>query len=399
MFLYAQEEQQVYILNLGGESVSIIDSTTNTVTGTVSVSPANPRLGAVTPDNSQLYVSSANNSTLTVIDLATNTVIQTVSLSTNSGGGNVVFTPDGTKAYVQSVNSEFVDVINTSTLEVITAISTAGGSNVSSAVITPDGSQLYAFGSADNVAYVIDTETDSVTTTFSIGGGTSSFAATITSSGRFIYVSGEGNNTVRLIDTTDNSVTTPINVAGSGFAGIQLTPDDSQLYIVDAFGRILVYRTSDNTEIDDITIGGSPQLIGITPDGTTGYVTNFNTDSVNVLNLATNQITTTISVGTSPIGIAIANLSPPFEFSGKQLINDFGVASELFNKLTWKQLSSNTISGYRLERNGVTIATLDAFARSFEDHNRPPDTADVYTLTAFHDSGSESSSVTIVVGG
>ena len=45
--------------------------------------------------------------------------------------------------------------------------------------------------------------------------------------------------------------------------------------------------------------------VAVTPDGTRAYVTNFNSNTVSVINTATNTVTATIAVGANPDGVAI----------------------------------------------------------------------------------------------
>src|SRR5262249_46230015 len=62
-------------------TVSVIDTATNTVSATIPIPPLNPVIGAtpasvaVTPDGSKAYVVNANANNVSVIDTATNTVI------------------------------------------------------------------------------------------------------------------------------------------------------------------------------------------------------------------------------------------------------------------------------------------------------------------------------------
>ena len=63
-----------------------------------------------------------------------------------------------------------------------------------------------------------------------------------------------------------------------------------------------------------ITVGDNPNGVAITPDGTKAYVTNFNPDTVSVINTATNAaVGSPIPVGDGPTGIAIcpAAVVPP----------------------------------------------------------------------------------------
>lgn len=86
------------------------------------------------------------------------------------------------------------------------------------------------------------------------------------------------------------------------------------------------------------------------------------------------------------------------QFQGMQKENDFGFEYELYNQLTWTPNSSSHIAGYFIYRDGNKIATLDASADSYQDHNRPVGVSFVYSLVTFDADGNTSSPITITVG-
>src|SRR5260370_40106277 len=68
---------KLYVANLDGNSVSVADTATNTVTTTIPVG-SGPQGVAVTPDGSEVYVTNYNDNTVSVIATATNTVTATI---------------------------------------------------------------------------------------------------------------------------------------------------------------------------------------------------------------------------------------------------------------------------------------------------------------------------------
>ena len=56
-----------------------------------------------------------------------------------------------------------------------------------------------------------------------------------------------------------------------------------------------------------ITVGGAPDGVAVSPDGTKAYVTNYTDGTVSVINTGTNAlIGGPITVGTSPSGVAFS---------------------------------------------------------------------------------------------
>ncbi|MGA5824234.1 YncE family protein, partial [Kitasatospora sp. NPDC094028] len=73
--------RHAYVTNEGDNTVSVIDTVTNTVTATVVVGTG-PFDVAVTPDGLHAYVTNNGDNTVSVIDTVTNTVTATVVVGT-----------------------------------------------------------------------------------------------------------------------------------------------------------------------------------------------------------------------------------------------------------------------------------------------------------------------------
>ncbi|MCP3912597.1 MAG: hypothetical protein GY713_16780 [Actinomycetia bacterium] len=109
---------RVYVANSGGgvSPVSVIDTTTNTVTATVTVG-AVP--SGVAVSGSRAYVVNRGGN-VSVIDTSTNTVIATVTVGNSPTG--VALSDDASRAYVANRDSGNVSVIDTGTNTVIATV-------------------------------------------------------------------------------------------------------------------------------------------------------------------------------------------------------------------------------------------------------------------------------------
>jgi YVTN family beta-propeller protein len=136
------------------DTVSVIDTATNTVIATIPVGVA-PSGVAITPDGSRVYVTNQNAASVSVIDRSTNTVIATVPV--DFGPFGIAITNDGTRAYVASRSA--IDVIDTSTNTVVDTIPFPFNPNFLD--FTPDGTRLYVTSQAPSVA-VIDPASNTV---------------------------------------------------------------------------------------------------------------------------------------------------------------------------------------------------------------------------------------------
>src|SRR2546426_3725021 len=102
----ADAQDFAYVANAASNSVSVIDTASNTVVATVGVG-SRPFGVAITPDRARVYVTNRASASVSVIDTASNTVVATI------GGGlsGVAITPARTRAHVSGLNS--VSVIDT----------------------------------------------------------------------------------------------------------------------------------------------------------------------------------------------------------------------------------------------------------------------------------------------
>ena len=92
----ARAQGRAYVANFGSDTVSVIDTSSNTVVATVNVG-TQPEAVAVTPDGTKAYVANCGGDVF-VIATSNNTVSTKVVV-----GGcpyDVAITPDGTRAYV-----------------------------------------------------------------------------------------------------------------------------------------------------------------------------------------------------------------------------------------------------------------------------------------------------------
>ena len=114
----ASAQARVYVSNNGDNTVSEIDTSTNTVVATIHVG-SGPEGVAVTPDGTRLYVAN-DGGAVWVINTSNNSVVAKVTVGGDPYG--VAITPDGTRVYVTEDNGAAVSAIDTSSNTVIAKI-------------------------------------------------------------------------------------------------------------------------------------------------------------------------------------------------------------------------------------------------------------------------------------
>jgi YVTN family beta-propeller protein len=102
----------------------VIDTTNNTVQTTIQVSKgSSSTIGrgiAITPDGKNAYLTNGGLNTVSVINTATNTVSATVDVGVDPGG--LAITPDGKHVYVTNHGSDNVSVIDTAANKVVVEV-------------------------------------------------------------------------------------------------------------------------------------------------------------------------------------------------------------------------------------------------------------------------------------
>jgi YVTN family beta-propeller protein len=318
----------------------------NTVIATIPVGDT-PAGIAVTPNNRFAYVANNNNDsipngdTVSVLNLTYNTLEQTISDSSFNQPYTVTINAAGTRAYVTNSNSTTVTIID---LNTNTVTGTIGGfDGPSGLVITPDDTHAYVnnyggpppgvgSGSGTTVR-VVDLNTNAIVGS-PITVGLAPAALAITPDGAYVYVvnyvdGNQGTGTISIINTRDNSVWLNAITGFSGPFAIAITPNGKYAYVTN-FGSnnfspvgttVSVVDVSSNTIVATITLGVQPSGVAITPDGSFAYVSNYSTvyngpgftdltatqGTINIIDIQKNTvISPIIGVGFSPDTIAIS---------------------------------------------------------------------------------------------
>ena len=289
-------QSTAYVANFLGNSVSVVDLSTSTVTTTIDVGIA-PFSSVVNPTNNKVYVANRGSNSVSVIDAMTNTVETTISVGTQPQA--MALSPDGTRLYVPNKFSSSLSVINTTDNSIVTTID-IGGEPYATAV-SPDGSTVLVTSQTDETVQIIDAMTNMITDTVEFNARVA--GVTINPAGTKAYVSNgtPDAGTVGVIDLSTNTLTNTITV-GSVPIGLQIGgANDSKLYVCNRFSNnISVIDLTTEMVETTIAVGSDPLGIDISGDGTTLYVANFSTNALNIIDVATNMSTGSITVGSGP---------------------------------------------------------------------------------------------------
>ena len=222
-------------------------------------------INVLKPASPCAYISNYVSNSVSVIDTATNSVTATVPVGTCPSG--VAVNPEGTEAYVANTMDSTVSVIDTA-INNITATVPVGLCPIGVAV-NPSGTKVYVANMAASTVSVIDTTTNNVTATVSVE---RPYGITVNSAGTKVYATNFYENTVSVINTTTNTVMATVNV-GRHPKGVIVNKDGTKVYVVNSesdsstnyTGTISVIDTAINNVSATVPVGNNPWGIAAQP--------------------------------------------------------------------------------------------------------------------------------------
>ena len=224
----SSDQAHVYVASDTG--VFAIDTATNVVTQWTAVNPGDPkpRSIAVTPDGRTIYVGFDNG--IVPIGTQARTFGKSIPMD---GSGRIVIAPDGETAYVASLLTGIVTPVDLAAGEAGTPINVGGDNHmVFGLAISPDGKTVYASGiqqsSTDSYIYAIDISTGDTKSTYL--DKSEPYGLAVSQDGKILYVAQNALGLVRKFDTQTLSGVGDIG-GGSSPTGVALAPDGKTLYV------------------------------------------------------------------------------------------------------------------------------------------------------------------------
>lgn len=294
-----------YVTNGNDYTVSVIDTSTNTVIKTIYVGYYPVRI-AGSVDGTRLYVPTFGNDTLVAIDTSNNKIAYTGSLPPGSNPFSVGCSGAG-KVYVVNFSTASFSIFEENS-GIYDSSYPVGGVFPFHVVFSPDNTRAYlACGLGPKNVKVIDTSTGYIIGTGNAG--QQSYSLAINPSGSTLYVTNPIQNSISVINTSTLATTATIGLAANSYPrGVAFTPSGSFAYVVlQGSSSVAVIDTSTNTLFTTValTANSDPYNLAVTPDGSYVYVTQTLNNTVSVIDTSTNTVVDTITVGNYPFDVAI----------------------------------------------------------------------------------------------
>jgi YVTN family beta-propeller protein len=299
----ADSQARSYVIDRNNNSVAVVATSTGQVTSTITGLPSTPIAGATSPDGRRLYVVDRAANQVTAIDTATNTIIGNA--ATGAGPIDVAITPDedtdGGRTYVANNTANSLTVLRTRTGAVITTISSACGPSAPASTL-PISIGILGDGSVMFVGCKTPAGTGVLTARVPPDGGflyskTMSAAPTVMAAGLGFSAAmciGEHfpNGTGGIAVYSASSQSFPQSVAYSTpVDGIAITPSGDRLLATTSSANVLRLLDLGLATKDSVGVPGGFHSVAVTPDGKTALVTNRNSGSMSMIDIASDAFT------------------------------------------------------------------------------------------------------------
>jgi YVTN family beta-propeller protein len=294
----------LYVTNTRSESISIIDTGTLEVVGSIPLGRGKPNRVAFHPGGRQAWVVFDKSHDLGVVDAETHRLVKRVKIGGNPY--NLAFSPDGRYLFVLDWSSEVSqdEVIAWDLKQEKIAWRVEVSTWPAHAVSSRDGRRLYVSGETAGDVTVIDTGTGTVVGRIVHGGG-DAMGLALSPDEKVLYAAAGENKAILKIDTATLKVTGEIPLPGVVHEAT-LTLDGKFLYTtLRKVNKVVVIRTADDRIVATIPQRAWPDLVVMEPSGRYALVTNRYADLVTVIDVARHEPVKTIPVGKAPHGMAL----------------------------------------------------------------------------------------------
>jgi YVTN family beta-propeller protein len=294
---------RIYVSNHLDDTVSVIDGTTGKTVAAVRVGVA-PTQMAVSPDRRSVYIANAGSNSVSVLNTTNNTIAKTIALPRKSKPIGLALSPDGRYLYTADGGSNRVSVLDTRTKRAVASVRV--GTQPVSVAVAANGNTVYAANSGSGDVSVIDARTKRVVRSIRTGRFPSGVA--VTPDRASLYVTNELSG-VTVINAASGTVEARLRAPSTSSVAVSRHGD--RAYVTNLGpGTLMIIDTSSHQVSSTVSIGpyGTDPFTVVT-SGDAVYVANQGANTLSVIDPSTSKVTATFATGNTPYGIAVVQPS------------------------------------------------------------------------------------------
>jgi len=279
---FSPDHKTLVVVSIGTNSVSFIETATNTVKHVTYVGRA-PHEAFFTPDGKEVWVTVRGEDYVSVLD--GQTMEEKTRIKVPPGPGMQIFSPDGKYGYVCSSFTPQTVVVSVADHQIVGQVK-QDSPFCPNIAVTPDGGQVWF---------------------------------TLKDVGRTMVFDGRPPFThLKTLDT--GPITNHVNFATNS--------NGTFAYVtIGGLNQVQVFRTNDFTKVATISAGRLPHGVWPSGDGSRVYVGLENADALIAINTLTNKVIATVPIGQAPQAVVYVPNAVPVG-DGAQGLQPLGVAGQ-----------------------------------------------------------------------
>ena len=261
---YSPDSRTLAVVSVGSNSVTLIDTATNKVRGTIYVGRS-PHEAFFTPDGHELWVTVRGENYVSVIDPTL--VKEKRRITMANGPGMTIFGPDGRYAFVCSSFVPELTVIDASSYQILKRVP-QGSSFCPNIAISPENDEVWiTLKDVGKVQIFSAKPPFEQTAVLETGPITNHVNFVNNPNGKFAYVTIGGANEVKVYRRGSPPALVATIPVGSLPHGIWPSGDGSRIYVaLENGGAAVAIDTLTNKVIADIPIGQTTQALVYVPN-------------------------------------------------------------------------------------------------------------------------------------
>jgi YVTN family beta-propeller protein len=266
---FSPDHRTLAVVSIGSNSVTFIDTATNTVKGVVYIGRS-PHEAFFTPDGRELWATVRGENYVSVIDPVKMKEVRRV--QTANGPGMVLFRPDGKYAFIPSSFTPELDVVDMQAYEVVARVPQTSPFSPNLAV-SRDGTEVWFTLKDSGKTQVMSGEYPfNILTTLETGPISNHVTLVDCQDGKYAYVSVGGENLVKVFRRGGNPEPIASIATGDLPHGLWGSDDGKRVYVgLENQDAVAVIDTNTNTVLATIPVGQQPQALvyvsGAVPEG------------------------------------------------------------------------------------------------------------------------------------
>jgi YVTN family beta-propeller protein len=299
-------QPSLYVTNQNSSSVSVVDTRTNAVTGSL-ISAFSPSSGVLSPDGARLFTVTPNSNIVMVYNTATNGLLTTINIGQTPSAVAV----DAQRIYVTLHSNAALAVFNTASFTQTASIRVGFGPNA--VAVSSANGRVYVANTYSSTVSVIDptrigTVNNPVIGTIIVPD--SPVALSVSADGQSAWVVSSAKPTISRIDLATNEVAGSIALPVSP-AGLALSGDGNRAYVPGYGPKVATVDLRAGAVLNTIALPecDGPRCVAmgaaVSADGKTVYVANTSANQVAVLDADKGTVISNVRVQLGPRGLIL----------------------------------------------------------------------------------------------